>query len=259
MPRTLSSKTIVWVELIADMLVAVVKLAAAFFTGSAAIAAEGVHSVVDVGSGGLMLYGYRRAQLGPSKRHPFGHGRELYFWSFVVALLFFTLGAGYSIFEGVRRILSPADIRSPLVIYIVPAAEALFDGVSFVLALRAFSAAKGDLGYWEAMTKSKDAPSFIVLAEDTAGLVGIAVHAPRHELRSSGRGWRRLGRRRAGPRIRRLGSGAGEQGPLDWRTGKQRAVPVDPCPGREPRRRRRREWRCRHTPCARSDRRDPQR
>lgn len=175
--KTLSSKTMVWVELIADVLVAIVKLAAAFFTGSAAIAAEGVHSVVDVGSGGLMLYGYRRARLGPSKRHPLGHGRELYFWSFVVALLFFTLGAGYSIFEGIRRILSPADIRLALVIYIVLAAEALFDGVSFVLALRAFSAAKGDLGYWEAMTKSKDAPSFIVLAEDTAGLVGIAVAA----------------------------------------------------------------------------------
>jgi cation diffusion facilitator family transporter len=177
MPKTLSSKTIVWVELIADVLVAVVKLAAAFFTGSAAIAAEGVHSVVDVGSGGLMLYGYRRSQLGPDSRHPLGYGRELYFWSFVVALLFFTLGAGYSIFEGVRRILSPADIRLALVIYVVLAAEALFDGVSFVLALRAFSAAKGDLGYWEAITKSKDAPSFIVLAEDTAGLIGIAVAA----------------------------------------------------------------------------------
>jgi cation diffusion facilitator family transporter len=177
MPKTLSSKTIVWVELIADVLVAIVKLIAAFFTGSAAMAAEGVHSVVDVGSGGLMLYGYRRARLGPSKRHPLGHGRELYFWSFVVALLFFTLGAGYSIFEGVRRILSPADISSPLVIYLVLAAEAVFDGVSFVVALRAFSAAKGDLGYWEAMTRSKDAPSFIVLAEDAAGLVGIAVAA----------------------------------------------------------------------------------
>jgi divalent metal cation (Fe/Co/Zn/Cd) transporter len=91
--------------------------------------------------------------------------------------LFFTLGAGYSIFEGVRRILSPADISSPLVIYVVLAAEALFDGVSFVVALRAFRAAKGDLGYWEAITKSKDAPSFIVLAEDTAGLIGIAVAA----------------------------------------------------------------------------------
>src|ERR1700742_4589109 len=151
MPKTLSSKTIVWVELIADVLVAIVKLIAAFFTGSAAMAAEGVHSVVDVGSGGLMLYGYRRARLGPSKRHPLGHGRELYFLSFVVALLFFTLGAGYSIFEGVRRILSPADISSPLVIYLVLAAEAVFDGVSFVVALRAFNAAKGDIGYWEAM------------------------------------------------------------------------------------------------------------
>lgn len=177
MDKTLSSKTIVWVELIADVLVAIAKLVAAFFTGSAAMAAEGVHSVVDVGSGGLMLYGYRRSQLGPDSRHPLGHGRELYFWSFVVALLFFTLGAGYSIFEGVRRILSPADIRSPLVIYVVLAAEALFDGVSFVLALGAFRAAKGDLGYWEAITKSKDAPSFIVLAEDTAGLAGIAAAA----------------------------------------------------------------------------------
>lgn len=177
MDKTLSFKTVVWVELIADVLVAVVKLAAAFFTGSAAMAAEGVHSVVDVGSGGLMLYGYRRSRLGPDPRHPLGHGRELYFWSFVVALLFFTLGAGYSIFEGVRRILSPADISSPLVIYVVLAAEALFDGVSFVVALRAFRAAKGDLGYWEAITKSKDAPSFIVLAEDTAGLIGIAVAA----------------------------------------------------------------------------------
>jgi cation diffusion facilitator family transporter len=177
MDKTLSSKTIVWVELIADVLVAIVKLAAAFFTGSAAIAAEGVHSVVDVGIGGLMLYGYQRSRLGPDRRHPLGHGRELYFWSFVVALLFFTLGAGYSIFEGVRRILSPADIRSPLVIYVVLAAEALFDGASFVLALRAFCAAKGDLGYWEVLTKSKDAPSFIVLAEDSAGLVGIAVAA----------------------------------------------------------------------------------
>lgn len=177
MDETLSSKTIVWVELIADVLVSVVKLVAAFFTGSAAMAAEGVHSIVDVGSGGLMLYGYRRAQLGPSERHPLGHGRELYFWSFVVALLLFTLGAGYSIFEGLRCVLSPADIRAPLVIYTVLAAEALFDGASFVLALRAFRAAKGELGYWEAMTASKDAPSFIVLAEDAAGLVGIAVAA----------------------------------------------------------------------------------
>lgn len=177
MDKALSSKTIVWVELIADVLVAVVKLSAAFFTGGASMAAEGVHSVVDVGSGGLMLYGYQRSQRGPDRRHPLGYGRELYFWSFVVALLFFTLGAGFSIFEGLRRMMSPADIRLPIVIYVVLAAEALFDGASWVLALRAFRSAKGDLGYWQAMTSSKDPPSFIVLAEDTAGLVGIAVAA----------------------------------------------------------------------------------
>ena len=175
MDKTSLSKTVIWVELIADVLVAAVKLLAASLTGSASMAAEGVHSVVDVGSGGLMLYGYQRAQLAPDKRHPLGHGRELYFWSFVVALLFFTLGAGFSIFEGLRRMMSPGDIRSPLVIYVVLAAEALFDGASWVLALRAFGSAKGNLGYWQAMTSSKDPPSFIVLAEDTAGLVGIAV------------------------------------------------------------------------------------
>ena len=223
MDKALSSRTIVRVELIADVLVAVAKLVAAFFTGSVGMAAEGVHSVVDVGSGGLMLDGYHRSQIGPSKRHPLGHGRELYFWSFVVALLFFTLGAGYSIFEGFRRMMSPADIRSPLVIYAVLAEEALFDGVSFVLALRAFRAAKGDLGYWQAMTQSKDAPSFIVLAEDTAGLRrdrgGGGRYAPRHELQSSDRGRDRVGCDWAGPRLRRLGSGAGEQGPAYWRTG----------------------------------------
>jgi cation diffusion facilitator family transporter len=141
------------------------------------MAAEAVHSVVDIGSGGLMLYWYRRSQRGPDKRHPLGHGRELYFWSFVVALLFFTLGAGFSVFEGVRREVNPAEIRSPIVIYVVLGAEALFDGGSWLLALRAFRLAKGDLGYLQAVISSKDSPSFIVLAQDTAGLLGIVVAA----------------------------------------------------------------------------------
>lgn len=177
MARGLTSKTVVWVGLAADALVAAVKIVAALFTGSASLAAEGIHSVVDVGSGGLMLYGYRRAQLRPDRRHPLGYGRELYFWSFVVALLFFTLGAGFSISAGVQRMLSPSVVRSPLVIYLVLAADALFEGTSWIVALKGFRAAKGDLGYWEAMKASKDPPGFIVLAEDTAGLAGVAVAA----------------------------------------------------------------------------------
>ena len=227
MDQALSSKTIVWVELIADVLVALVKLFAAFFTGSAAIAAEGVHSLVDVGTGEMLLYGYRRSQLGPSERHPLGHGRELYFWSFVVALLFFTLGAGYSIFGGARRTLSPADIRSPLVIYVVLAAEALFDSVSFVVAFRAFRSAKGDLGYWQAMTVSKT----LRLSSSSPTNCRPARYRgrgdrdiPRHERQPSGRGWDRVRRGRADPRRRRLGSGARKQGTADRRASPRRTL-----------------------------------
>ena len=156
-------------------MVAAVKIAAALFTGSASMAAEGVHSVVDVSNGGLMLYGYRRSRLRPDRRHPLGPGRELSSWSFVVALLFFTLGAGFSIFEGAQRITHLSVIRSPLVIYLVLAADGLFEGASWIVALKGFRAAKGNLGYWQAMKASKDPPGFIVLAEDTAGLAGVAV------------------------------------------------------------------------------------
>ena len=172
-----SSKTVVWIGLAADALVAAAKFAAALFTGSASIAASSIQSLVSAGSGGLMLYGFRRAQRGPDPRHPPGHGRELYFWSFIVAQLFFTLGAGFSIYEGVRHILGPSVVQSPLVIYLVLGADALFSAVSWTFALRSFRKAKGEAGYWEAMKASKDPPNFIVLAEDTAELVGVAVTA----------------------------------------------------------------------------------
>ncbi len=172
-----SSTTVVWVGLAADAGVAVAKFAAALFTGSASIAASGIQSLVSVGSGGMMLYGIKRAQRDPDKSHPLGHGRELYFWSFVVALLFFTLGAGFSVYEGVEHIFSPSAIHSPLVIYLVLGADAVFSAVSWIFALRSFRKAKGELGYWQAMKASKDPPNFIVLAQDTAELLGVVVTA----------------------------------------------------------------------------------
>lgn len=175
MARKRDSETVVWIGLAADAAVAAVKIAVSVFTGSASMAAEGVHSMVDAGSGGLMLYGYQRSRRAPDRRHPLGYGRELYFWSFVVALLFFTLGAGFSIFEGVRRIMEPSAVRSPLVIYLVLFVDALFSAASWVFALKSFRKTKGGLGYWRAMQASKDPPNFIVLAEDTAELAGIAV------------------------------------------------------------------------------------
>ncbi len=174
MAKGISSKTIVWIGLAADVVIAAVKIAAALFSGSAAMAAEGVHSTVDVVSGGLMLYGFWRSEQGADPNHPFGYGGELYFWSFVVALLFLALGAGFSNYEGGQRIVNPSAIRSPLLIYAVLGAELLLDGTSWFFALRSFRAAKGGLGYWQAR---KDPPGFMVLAEDSANLVGISVAA----------------------------------------------------------------------------------
>jgi cation diffusion facilitator family transporter len=170
-----SSKTVVVVALIANGLVTLTKFAAALFTGSSAMFSEAVHSFVDAGNEGLLLYGQHRADLPPSELHPLGHGREVYFWSFIVALLIFGLGAGVSIYEGITHILYPEPIQNPVVNYIVLGAAFIFDSVSWFVAFRAFRAAKGPLGWFEAIVKSKDPPGFIVLLEDSADLIGITL------------------------------------------------------------------------------------
>jgi cation diffusion facilitator family transporter len=172
-----SSKKVIYAALAGNLLVAITKFVAAASTGSSSMMSEGVHSLVDTGNGALLLYGYHRSSRRPDPMHPLGYGRELYFWSFVVALLLFALGAGVSIYEGVTHIARPASIENVRVNYIVLAVSFLFEGISWLIALRTFRAAKGRLGYWEAVRKSKDPPSFMVLFEDTAALIGIAVAA----------------------------------------------------------------------------------
>jgi cation diffusion facilitator family transporter len=174
-PAETSSKTVVIVALIANELVTLTKFAAALWTGSSAMLSEAVHSLVDAGNEGLLLYGQHRADLPASDLHPLGHGRELYFWSFIVALLIFGVGAGVSIYEGITHILNPEPIQNPIVNYIVLGAAFIFDSISWVVALRAFRAAKGSLGWFEAIVKSKDPPGFIVLLEDSADLIGLAL------------------------------------------------------------------------------------
>jgi cation diffusion facilitator family transporter len=172
-----SSKQVVYAALIGNLLVAATKFAAAAFTGSSSILSEGVHSLVDTGNEALLLYGYRRAARPPDPHHPMGYGRELYFWSFVVALLLFALGAGVATYEGITHIASPVRIENVGANYVVLALSLLFEGATWWVALRAFRAAKGELGYWEAFRRSKDPPSFMVLVEDTAALLGIAIAA----------------------------------------------------------------------------------
>jgi Cation efflux family len=256
MAKALSSKTIVWFDLAADVVVAAVKIAASLFTGSASMAASSVQSMVDVGRGGMLLYEYRSSQRGPDRRHPLDHGRELYFWSFVVALLFFTLGAGFSTYEGVQRIMNPMIVRSPLVIYLVLGVNARFDAASWIVPLKEVPGGQGR-------------PR--VLAGDQVEQGPAGLHRPYgghgRAGRHCGRGGRNLhcdspqsprrGRRRLGadwfdPRRRRLGPGKGKQGPADRRTGGKRPFIIDHRPLREPERNRGRERRGRDPSRARS-------
>jgi cation diffusion facilitator family transporter len=169
------SGRVVIAALIGNVLVAATKTAAALITGSSAMMSEAVHTAADTGNELLLLYGLRQAARPPDADHPFGHGRELYFWSFVVALLVFALGAGVSIYEGISHVLHPVPITNPVVNYVVLALALVFESSSWAVALSAFRAAKGNLGYLEAVRKSKDPTTFLVLAEDTGAILGILI------------------------------------------------------------------------------------
>ena len=169
------SKTAVWAALIGNVLVAVTKAGAAFFTGSSAMLSEAVHSFVDTGNEVLLLYGMRLARKRADRDHPAGYGRELYFWSFVVALLVFALGAGVSIVQGVHRVRHPEPIENAIVSELVLAASFVFEGWSWWVSVRQFRKAKGALGWWQAFVKSKDPPLFMVVFEDSAALIGIVI------------------------------------------------------------------------------------
>lgn len=169
------SKTVIYAALAGNLLIAATKFVAAFFTGSSAMLSEGVHSLVDTGNGGLLLFGMHRAARPADRTHPFGHGRELYFWSFIVALLVFALGVGVSFYEGVIHILDPEPIRNVSVTYIVLGLSMLFEGFSWFVALKEFRTTKGRLGYIEAVRLSKDPSVFTVLFEDSAALLGLGI------------------------------------------------------------------------------------
>ena len=167
----------VWAALAGNVLVAATKFVAAAVTGSAAMLSEAVHSLVDTVNELLLLYGIARSARPADSVHPLGYGRELYFWSFIVALLIFALGAGVSIYEGVSRLLHPAKLERPGVIFIVLAISLAFEGASWLVGMRAFRAAKRSLSWWEAFRRSKDPPTFIVVFEDSAALLGILAAA----------------------------------------------------------------------------------
>ncbi len=172
-----SSRQVIYAALLGNLLVAATKAAAAIFTGSSAMTSEAIHSFVDSGNEVLLLYGQHRAARPPDLEHPLGHGRELYFWSFIVALLIFAIGSGVSIIQGIAHIRQPAPIDNPWVNYLVLLLALVFEGVSWVISMKQFRAMRGQRGIYETVQGSKDPPAFIVLFEDSAALAGILIAA----------------------------------------------------------------------------------
>jgi cation diffusion facilitator family transporter len=169
------SKKVVYAALVGNLFIASIKFGGAVYTGSSAMLSEAVHSLVDTGNEALLLYGMHRARLPADDAYPFGHGKEIYFWSFIVALLVFALGAGVSMYEGIQQLRRPTLLEDSTVNYIILGLAFLFEGGSWGIALREFRSAKGRFGYIESVERGKDPTTFTVLFEDSAALLGIAV------------------------------------------------------------------------------------
>ena len=169
------STKVILIALAGNFAIAVTKFVAAALTGASAMFAEGVHSVVDTGNQALLLLGTRRSRRPADARHPFGYGKELYFWSFVVAILLFSIGAGVSFWEGMHKLRDPHPVENPLVAFAVLLIAMVFEGYAFRAALREANARRGTRGLFSWVRDSKDSALFTILFEDTGALLGLAV------------------------------------------------------------------------------------
>lgn len=172
-----SSKKSIYSALAANLLIAITKFIAGHFSNSASMFAEGIHSLVDTVNQILLLYGIKRSKKSPDAQHPFGYGKELYFWSFIVSIMIFGLGGGISIYQGVTHIIHPEALGDPTISYIVLLLSIIFESSSLVIAIKAFNQTRGELSWWNAIVKSKDPSTFLVLFEDLAAVAGLLIVA----------------------------------------------------------------------------------
>ncbi len=169
------SKKVIFAALVGNSLIAVTKFIAASITGSSAMLSEAIHSLVDTGNQGLLLYGMKRAKKPADKNFPFGHGKEIYFWRFIVAIVIFALGGGISVYEGIHHLLHPQPAKNPLSNYFGLSLAMIFEGVAWFFAFREFRRTKGENGYIDAINQTKDPSVLVVLFEDSAAMLGLLV------------------------------------------------------------------------------------
>ena len=170
-----SSQKAIYAALIGNGLIAVTKFAAATYTGSSAMLSEGIHSLVDTGNQVLLLYGIKRAKRPPDSEFPFGHGKEIYFWSFVVAMLIFALGGVISIYKGWQHVAHPVPIVNLAINYAVLCLALVFEAGALWVAFKEFNRSRGSLGIVKAITRGKDPTLFVVVFEDSAALLGLLI------------------------------------------------------------------------------------
>lgn len=170
-----SSNKAIFGAIAANLAIAISKFIATFFTGSSSMLSEGIHSLVDTGNGVLLLLGIKKSKKPADEKHPFGYGNEVYFWSFVVAVLIFALGGGVAIYEGIAHIAHPKEISNPIWNYVVLVAAILFEGTSLLIALKEFNKTRGNAGFYKALVDTKDTSTAAVVIEDTAAVTGLVI------------------------------------------------------------------------------------
>jgi len=171
----MKSKLFIYISLVVDISIAISKFTAAAFTGSSSMVSEGIHSIIDAISQLLLIWGIVASKKKPDSTRPFGYGKELYFWSFIVSLVIFILGGCISFYEGLQRLTEPAFTGSLAWTYATLVVAFLFTIVSLTSALNAFNKQRGDKPFWKAVTESKDPSTFIVLLGDVGDLLGLIV------------------------------------------------------------------------------------
>jgi len=176
MSASSSSKLSLYGSIAANVAIAVSKFVAAYITGSSAMLSEGIHSLVDTGNGGLLLYGLSRSQRPADAQHPFGHGKELYFWALIVAVLIFAIGGGMSFYEGIKHLEHPEPLTDPLWNYIVLGVSVVFEGAAAGLAIRALleKPAPGS-SFWHTLRTSRDPAVFASVLENVAAVAGLVI------------------------------------------------------------------------------------